>query len=250
MDATLLVRCHPALRDHLPPPVPAATALPDWVRTSPGTVASEQLGGADLRTVKHCPPFLDAMRAGVLLRLPCPITATDLGLTWNWSIPVPDDLGIPPSPLGLHLPDQLTGSPLKPDPDQPIVKFINHWTLEAPAGFSVLLTHPFGREDLPFRTLSGLVDADAFGLGHIHAPAVWTEPAWRGELPAGTPFAQVVLVGRHAVRPDVDVRVWTDAEADQRADVLNRLRDTPGGYRKHYRAGSATPTADDDAVPP
>ena len=237
----IVARCHPALVDHLPPPVASATALPDWLRTSPGKVMSDLLGGAELRTLKHCPPFLDALRTGVLLRLACAITATDDGLVWDWPVPVPNDLDIPASPLGLHLPDQLAGTPLKPRPDQPIVKFINHWTLEAPAGFSLLVTHPFGREELPFRTLTGVVDADRFGLGHIHAPALWVDPAWRGTLEVGTPYAQVLAVPRSATRPTVEARAWTEEEAQARAQVLDDLRRTPGGYRKGYRVGPGDP---------
>jgi len=30
-----------------------------------------------------------------------------------------------------------------------------------PAGYSLLITHPFNRHDLPFVTLTGLVDADS-----------------------------------------------------------------------------------------
>ena len=238
---TITARCHPDLIDHLPVPLPAAECLPGWLRTSPSVVTSDQLGGEELRTVKHCMPFLDAMSTGIVLRLPCAIVAGDDGLSWDWDVPVPDDLGIPPSPLGFHLADQLTGSTLKPRPDQPAIKFINHWALETPPGCSLLLTHPFGREDLPFRTLTGLVDTDRFTLGHVHAPAVWTDPAWRGTLDRGTPFAQAVLVPRSHARPTVAVHAWTDTQADARADVLNVLRAAPGGYRKGYRAGAAPP---------
>ncbi|MCB9957512.1 MAG: hypothetical protein H6843_02755 [Rhodospirillaceae bacterium] len=248
----VIARCHPALVDHLPPPLPAADALPPWVRTSPGKLASELLGGAELRTLKHCPPFLDALRTGLLLRLACAITATEDGLVWDWQVPVPDDLGIPASPLGLHLPDQLTGTPLKPRPDQPIVKFLNHWTLEAPAGCSLLVTHPFGREDLPFRTLTGVVDADRFALGHIHAPALWLDPAWRGTLEVGTPYAQVLVVARASSRPMVEARAWTEEEAAGRDQVLEDLRRSPGGYRKSYRVGSgdAGPEVDPEVDEP
>ncbi len=34
-------RCDPALSDHLPRPVPARTALPDWLRAMPATAHSD-----------------------------------------------------------------------------------------------------------------------------------------------------------------------------------------------------------------
>ena len=37
-------------------------------------------------------------------------------------------------------------------------------------GWSILFTHPLNRDDLPFRTLSGIVDCDRFGAGLVHFP--------------------------------------------------------------------------------
>ena len=58
---TLTARCHPALEPILPKPVLAADALPGWLRTMPSEVASDTLGGAPIRTLKHCPPLIDAL---------------------------------------------------------------------------------------------------------------------------------------------------------------------------------------------
>ena len=53
-------RCDPALFDMLPRPQPAREALPDWLRRMPATAFSES-HGQSVRTVKQCPPFVDAM---------------------------------------------------------------------------------------------------------------------------------------------------------------------------------------------
>ncbi len=66
-------RCDPALSDHLPRPVPARGALPDWLRAMPAKAHSE-IHGREIRTVKQCPPFIDAMAYGVMILLPCDIT--------------------------------------------------------------------------------------------------------------------------------------------------------------------------------
>ena len=60
----MIFRCDPALSDHLPRPVPARSALPDWLRAMPAKAHSE-IHGRDIRTVKQCPPFVDAMAYGV-----------------------------------------------------------------------------------------------------------------------------------------------------------------------------------------
>ncbi len=65
-------RCDPALTDDLPRPFPARGALPDWLRAMPAKAHSD-IHGRDIRTVKQCPPFIDAMAYGVMIPLPCDV---------------------------------------------------------------------------------------------------------------------------------------------------------------------------------
>ena len=58
--------------------------------------------------------------------------------------------------------------------------------------------HPVNRDDLPFRLISGLVDADRFYDGGINFPAIWLQPEFSGVLPKGTPVAQCFAVPREA----------------------------------------------------
>ena len=68
-------RCDPALVDHLPRPVPARAALPDWLRAMPATAYSD-LHGGEVRTVKQCPPLVDAMAHGFVIPLPATASST------------------------------------------------------------------------------------------------------------------------------------------------------------------------------
>ncbi len=225
-------RCHPALAGLLPPPRPARAALPDWLRAMPGQVAAASLGGAEVRTLKHCPPFLDAMGCGLLLPLMADLTVQDGEIGWDWPFPAIDDAPLPRAPVALHVPEQAAGAPFRLD-GQVIVKFLNFWTLEAPEGWQLLFTHPLNREDLPFRTLSGLVAADAWGLGHVHFPALWTDRDFAGRLPAGTPVAQVIALPRAAT--GLRVLPMTPAEVAQARAIQEALQADPGHYRRHYR---------------
>ncbi|MCK2125041.1 hypothetical protein, partial [Pseudomonas sp. PNPG3] len=67
------------------------------------------------------------------------------------------------------------------------LKFNSFWTIELEPGWSLFATHPVNRDDLPFRLLSGLVDADRFHDGGINFPAVWIRPDFSGVLKRGTP---------------------------------------------------------------
>ncbi len=84
----MIFRCDPRLSEHLPRPVPARTALPDWLRAMPAKAHSE-IHGRDIRTVKQCPPFVDAMAYGVLILLPCDVVVERGAFSWDWDIPEP-----------------------------------------------------------------------------------------------------------------------------------------------------------------
>ena len=82
----MMFRCDPALSDHLPRPVLARGALPDWLRAMPAKAHSE-IHGRDIRTVKQCPPFVDAMAYGVMILLPCDVIVDQGSFSWDWNIP-------------------------------------------------------------------------------------------------------------------------------------------------------------------
>ncbi|MER9850284.1 hypothetical protein NKJ55_23715 [Mesorhizobium sp. M0106] len=70
----VIFRCDPMLVEHLPRPILARGALPDWLRTMPATSFSA-IHGRDIRTLKQCPPVIDAMTYGFMILLPCDVIA-------------------------------------------------------------------------------------------------------------------------------------------------------------------------------
>jgi hypothetical protein len=228
----IVFRCDPALIDSLPRPVAAREALPDWLRTMRRTARSDA-HGQDLRTVKQCPPFVDAMTHGFIIPLPCDIHVAGGRLTWDWDLPPLASAFHPRSPVSFHVPAQLEGSPFH-HPDRMIVKFNSFWTVELEPGWSLFAMHPANRTDLPFRLLTGLVDADRFADVGILFPAEWTDPAFEGVLPRGTPIAQCFPVPR---APLTLVHAAMDAAAIQSYDrTAEALLSGPGLYRKRFRA--------------
>ena len=81
-------RCDPALIDYLPRPIPASSALPEWLRAMPPKAFSE-IHGREIRTLKQCPPFVDAMRHGFMILLPCDVAVEIGAFAWYWTIPEP-----------------------------------------------------------------------------------------------------------------------------------------------------------------
>lgn len=225
-------RCDPALTEHLPKPFPARGALPDWLRAMP-TKASSQIHGREIRTVKQCPPFVDAMAYGVMIPLPCDVTVERGAFSWAWDIPEPATPGHPRAPLSFHVAAQFPGAPFARG-EQAALKFNSFWTIELDQGWSLFVTHPVNRDDLPFRLITGLVDADRFHDGGINFPAVWTQPEFSGVLPKGTPVAQCFAVPRAA--PSLVFESFDEAHRTGYARTVTEVLAAPGVYRKRFRA--------------
>lgn len=231
-EPTLTFRCPRELEGWLPEPVPASQGLPAWLRSMPAQ-AFNAVAGAEDDTVKRCPPFIDAMMSGWLIPLMCDVAVEGGELSWDIDLPPGAATSFPRSPLGLHDPGQVKGTPLF-DGDQFLLKFHNLWTIEAPAGYAVLFTHPFNRFDLPFTTLTGLVDCDRYHDAWIHFPAVWRDAGFSGVLPRGTPVAQCIPVRREA---------WSASAAPMSSDEAHAAHATieaiareKGVYRRRFRA--------------
>jgi hypothetical protein len=231
-NLTITYRCPPELAQVLPRPIPAVLGLPDWFKAMPQKAFSSVLQTEQM-TVKKCPPFIDAMTSGFLVPLIADLRVENGTFSWDRDVPSGALMNYSRSPIDFHDNSQLSGTPFF-DEDRFVIKFTNFWTFEVPAGYSLLITHPFNRHDLPFVTLTGLVDADAYRDNFINFPAHWRDFEFTGVLPRGTPVAQCVPMRRDA---------WTarfeciDGEAVGRLQELSRavLQET-GVYRQRFRA--------------
>jgi len=225
-------KCDPALIDLLPRPTPAREAVPGWLRAMPASALSD-VHGEEVRTLKQCPPFIDAMSYGFMILMPCDVRVRDGVLSWDWDLPRLAAAEHPRSPISFHVPAQVTGTPFH-DEGTVIVKFHSFWTVALEPGWSLFATHPVNRHDLPFRLLSGLVDADRFNDIGILFPAVWTDPAFNGVLARGTPIAQCFPVPRSAL--SLDFAAFTPEDAARYGKTGAAVLREPGIYRKRFRA--------------
>ena len=182
-------------------------------------------------TVKRCPAFIDAMTQGFLIPLICDVTVKDGEFTWDNDLPAGGTIAYARSPIGLHDAGQVAGTPLAHD-DRFLIKFHNLWTIEGPPGYALLFTHPVNRFDLPFTTLTGLVDCDRYKDAWIHFPG----PVARREA------SQASCPGTHAsgpVLPDPAARpgprtpeAMSEAQAQQAHELMT-------GDRPQRRASTA-----------
>jgi hypothetical protein len=198
----------------------------------PPEAVSALAGGLD-DTLKRCPPVVDAMTSGFLIPLFCDVRVEAGEFSWDAELPAGGAVAYPRAPIGLHDPAQVAGTPLS-EPDRFVIKFHNLWTVQAPPGWSLLFTHPVNRFDLPFTTLTGLVDCDRFHETWIHFPAHWRDPDFAGVLPKGTPVAQCFPVRRE--RWTMRTEAFGEAQAQALHEVLGEIRRERGVYRRRFRA--------------
>ena len=185
-------------------------------------------------TVKKCPPFIDAMTFGFLMPLVADLKVENGEFSWISNIPVAGNLrNLTRSPIDYHDSAQVKGTPFFEN-DRFIIKFNNFWTIGLPRGYSLFVTHPVNRPDLPFTTLTGLVDSDRYIDSLIHFPARWNDPDFNGVLPKGTPVAQCMAIKRENWVEQFDV---LSEQASQRLlATAGAIAEEKGVYRREFRA--------------
>lgn len=181
--------------DIWPKPILAAENKPAWYRDTPAYYGADQPailvrnGRTDLnQTIKHCMPVLDMMTAGYHILLPCdvfisvdPSTGGDKRMLW------PEHL---PPIIKSHPIDQVGHYPFSEEYDRFAFKWQNHWIVNTPPGWSCIFQHPAFHDDVPFRTLSGIVDTDHHEIA-VEFPFL-LKRSFTGCIPKDTPIVQVI----------------------------------------------------------
>ena len=102
------------------------------------------------------------------------------------------------------------------------------WEPKTPPGYSTLYSHPANRFDLPFMTMSGIIDTDKWS---ISGPLPFLiKDGFEGVIPAGTPIYQMIFIKRDS---------WQSSllpydEKFQRFHSYNVRRFVHDGYKKMY----------------
>jgi hypothetical protein len=168
--------------------IPASTQVPDWYKKIPPFYGKEKkmlIKDFNINsTVKQCLPFLEAMTAGYFITLWTDVQVTIIDgqpiLTWLAS----------PDPVNFR--NRLVdSSDLVPEGFSP-AQFVweNPYYIRTPKKYSILLTHPFNRHDLPFHTTTGIADCEK--TLHKGSIPFFVKKDFEGIIKAGTPIAQII----------------------------------------------------------
>lgn len=176
----------------------AKNYIPDWYKKSPQKIVGLEKFSliphdpmSTTSTYKKCSPFLDALTNGYIFSLSQDIEVMlkDDGspyIVWR---------GISNDVVSNHSLEQWDGLFYPENCYKHVYKWENGFTIKTPKGFSTLFSHPHNRFDLPFYSLSGVVDTDKYNLP-IKFP-FFLKKDFVGIIKAGTPLAQINFFKRH-----------------------------------------------------
>jgi hypothetical protein len=193
---TLRIVANDPVDQHFPNINPATNFVPDWYKKSP-----QNLSGTNTElvinhpisttsTYKKCSPFLDALTSGYMIYTTCDIEVTILDnnqpyIMWRSSTRLPITTHDNIQWEGLHKPENCHNI---------VYKWENNFIFNTPPGYSCLFTHPLNRFDLPFYTLSGVVDTDGYSLP-VKFP-FFLKKGFTGVIEKNTPVAQLNFIKR------------------------------------------------------
>jgi len=175
--------------------VPSKSIIPEWYRKATrwqnnNMIVNGQIGN---QTFKACMPFFDSLTSGYLITLPYDLLITDDNGKPLVSFQGPGDIQLLKlrDPQGNELLQIPTGhSDMHFSWCMPI-------SIKLPSGYSFLITHPFNRFDLPFTTMTGIIDAN-FALQPNSNLPFFIKQGFEGIVPQGTPIAQILPFKRES----------------------------------------------------
>jgi hypothetical protein len=205
---------------------PAKNHVPEWYKKIPKWKNNEifKVEEGFGHSMKLCMPFLDSLTSGYMILLPNDLYVKNQDgapyLTWK-------DAEFPPK--------------WRKDVSNPNIVPSGHFPLEytwqisvaytIPQGYSMLVTHPFNRSDLPFTTLTGIVDGGLV-MSHIGSLPFYIKEGFEGIIPQGTPIAQILPF----CKQDWSSRITKGLVKDGEKHNKSSLRVISGWYKKTFWA--------------
>lgn len=167
-------------------PIPASELIPQWWKDMPVYTGSKyDLNPASNVTSKRCFPLLDGITSGYIV----PLWADVLVTVQNDGTPY-IKWATQTNVLEAWTHQQSQGYEIPEGFSKTVFKNLHGWIIETPKNYSCYITHPVGFPNLPFRTLTGVVDTDRLKTD-ANAPFVVKE-GFEGIIEKGTPMFQII----------------------------------------------------------
>jgi hypothetical protein len=201
--------------NNIPCPVPTKYLIPQWYKNIPIP--------ENFMNVKSCIPFLDTLSSGYTQ------------VTW-------DDIHVKNVDNKLEVyaekSNVISQFNIREKSDIEISSTFHKieliwtrpWSVELPEGYSALVTHPINRYDLPFVTLSGIVDFDTYNHVKLGNIPFYIYSDFQGVIPKGTPMFQIIPIKREdwELKKELyDEAIWQEKEK-------KRYSMKAGAYKKMF----------------
>lgn len=215
--------------DFVPQPKAAKNYMPNWYKETPKYYNNniKMVSVPNLKekrpnlTMKSCMPFMDTFLMGYIQETWCDlyIIKTEESIEYEWALD---------PPIISHRENVSSSELLKNDEFYNIeFEWRQYWIPKLPNGYSMLYTHPLNRTDLPFYSLTGVVDSDVF-YTHQNGGAhpFYIKKDFVGLIPAGTPMYQMIPIKREK---------WNSNKGrHQESNGISPRRFFQDGYKKLY----------------
>ena len=142
-------------------------------------------------TYKLCVPLVDSLTAGYIFVTSCDMIVTNTSK--NGYVPL-FQWKVDWTPVDMQPKETLGNFPIPFAHNSTSFRWTTDWQVVTPIGYSLWVTHPSNRYDLPFTTINGFVDTDKHPNSILFP--FFIRDGFEGIIPEGTPIAQVIPVKR------------------------------------------------------
>lgn len=208
-----------------PPPKPSRKFFPDFMKEMPSQ--TENFDGDTIKTAARCAPFTDAFISGYTQELHCDVEIRYDGkdgdedmVKYYWA----DNTF---RPLNTRHEENHAYNLFPHFQNYYHAEFhwISPWEPITPKGWSMMYHHPSNRPDLPFFTMTGIIDTDEWT---VHGPVPFIiKEGFEGIIPAGTPIYQMTPIKRQDW-----VSESRDYDPQFQESMRYRVKKKFGGYRQ------------------
>lgn len=215
------------------PPQLASNYIPDWYkRLGPRVFDMKDpvpTGIGTNFTAKMCAPFFDSFASGYMITANSDtywsLTPDQPRVIWEVSWAVVEG----------HHNNQVKGMPLPYGYEAHPYKWQSGWLIKTPPGYSIMVLHPLNRFDLPFFTMSAIVDTDNHNEVALNFPFI-IKSDFEGYIKKGTPIAQVIPFKRDSWSSKVkSFSTKTMYNFDRFKTTLEKAYKTQYWVRKDYK---------------
>jgi hypothetical protein len=196
-------------------PEPAKNFMPEWYKNMPATNPHDHA-----RTAKACMPFMDSFTSGYIQPLWCDVEIKGNKISFH------SDFRPISTTEGIKWHDNLF--PKYEGYKKIETHWLTQWEPITTQGYSTLYSHPFNRYDLPFITLTGIMETDEFNTPGT-LPFIIKED-FNGVIKKGTPIYQMFPF----LRGNFKINSFSFDKYSRNIQVNNIKKHPNSGYKKEY----------------